>query len=115
MRRFIVVLLLAAFAAGVWSPADGQGETRLAAIEDVEFVAFVTGPDAPSQTDVTYDVYGTDLGSMFDLDGTLYIAFGDTFGCCLPPRAARAGKTGATTSWATPPTGSSKMASRWTA
>jgi hypothetical protein len=92
MRRFIVVLLLASFAAGMWSPADGQGETRLAAIEDVEFVAFVTGPDAPSQTDVTYDVYGTDLGSMFDLDGTLYIAFGDTFGCCLPREGGAGGE-----------------------
>jgi hypothetical protein len=82
MRRLIVLLLLAASSSVAWAPAASQGETRLAAVEDAELVAFVTGPEAPSQTDVTYDVYGTDLGSMFDLDGTLYIAFGDTFGCC---------------------------------
>jgi hypothetical protein len=29
-------------------------------------------------------VDGTDLGSMFTLDDRLYIAFGDTFGCCRP-------------------------------
>lgn len=56
----------------------------LLGVEDVEFVAWVTGPDSPNQTDINYDVDGTDLGSMFALDDTLYIAFGDTFGCCRP-------------------------------
>lgn len=56
----------------------------LQGVADVEFVGWVSGPESPSQTDVNYDVDGTDLGSMFDLDGTLYIAFGDTFSCCRP-------------------------------
>lgn len=62
----------------------------IGAIEDVEFVGFVTGPDSPNQTDVNYNVYGTDLGSMTLLGDQLFIAFGDTFGCC-PPAGGGAG------------------------
>lgn len=92
MRRLLVILVLAAIAAAASAPAAGQSATRLAGIEDVEFVGFVTGPDSPSQTDVNYDVTGTDLGSMFDMDGTLYIAFGDTFGCCPPADGGAGGE-----------------------
>lgn len=82
-----VLLLLNGF-----SGAAAQNETALQAIADVEFVAWLTGPESPSQTDIHYDVDGTDLGSMFALDGTLYIAFGDTFGCCRPAGGGAGGK-----------------------
>jgi len=63
----------------------------LRGVEDVEFVAWVTGPESPNRTDVHYDVDGTDLGSMFDFQGTLYMAFGDTFGCCRPSEGGAGG------------------------
>jgi hypothetical protein len=72
--------------------AHAQDEAVLSGIEDVEFVGWVTGPESPNQTDVHYDVDGTDLGSMFDLNGTLYIAFGDTFGCCRPAEGGSGGE-----------------------
>lgn len=75
---------------GVLSLVSAQDEPALDRIEAVEFVAWLTGPESVNQTDENYNVYGTDLGSMFDLNGTLYIAFGDTFGCC-PPKGGGAG------------------------
>lgn len=62
----------------------GQALTNQVSVVDIEFVAWLTGPESISQTDVNYDIDGTDLGSMFSLGDTLYIAFGDTFGCCRP-------------------------------
>ena len=70
--------------AGAVPVARGQQEVILKQVKNVEFVAWVTGPQSPNKTDTRFDVDGTDLGSMFDLNGTLYIAFGDTFGCCRP-------------------------------
>lgn len=86
--RLFLLVVLALF--GSISLAAAQDDTALDRIEDVEFVAWVTGPESANQTDENYNVYGTDLGSMFDLNGTLYIAFGDTFGCC-PPKNGGAG------------------------
>ena len=81
-----------------------QEGTALRGIEDVEFVAWVTGPELSNRTDANYDVDGTDLGSMVDLEGMVYIAFGDTFGCCRPIGAEPAARTGAGMRWHTPPT-----------
>lgn len=83
MRKGLALLLGVLMLGGAVATV-GQSDTVLQGVEDVEFVGWVSGPDSPSQTDVNYDVDGADLGSMFDLDGTLYIAFGDTFGCCRP-------------------------------
>lgn len=82
-----VALALAANRSGV----HAQETTLLRGVADVETVAWVTGPASPNQTDAHFNIYGTDLGSMFDLDGTLYIAFGDTFGCCLPKEGGAGG------------------------
>jgi hypothetical protein len=60
-------------------------------VTDVEFVGWVTGPELPNQTSDKYDVDGTDLGSMFAQGDTLYIAFGDTFGCCRPAEGGAGG------------------------
>jgi hypothetical protein len=41
-------------------------------------VAQLTGADSPNRTD-RFGVVGTDLGSMFEADGKVWFAFGDTF------------------------------------
>lgn len=71
--------------------AQDDPAPALAGVADVEFVQWVTGPDSPNHTDANYGVLGTDLGSMFDLNGTVYIAFGDTFGCCRPANGGGGG------------------------
>lgn len=93
MRRFWMALLLV-LAGGVMMAAaqDDDGAPVLTGIADVEFVQWVTGPDSPNHTDEGFGVLGTDLGSMFDLDGTLWIAFGDTFGCCRPAQGGGGGQ-----------------------
>ena len=67
-----------------FSTLSAQESQMLAGVDDVEFVAWVTGEDSPNQTLTNYGIDGTDLGSMFLRGDTLYLAFGDTFGCCLP-------------------------------
>ena len=49
----------------------------------------ITGEESINQTESRYDVGGTDLGSIFEFDGTYYYVFGDTFGAnsILPPGA----------------------------
>jgi hypothetical protein len=58
----------------------------LAAVTDVQTVARLIGPspDGINHTVANWDVRGADLGSMFDLDGKLYMVFGDTFGPPAP-------------------------------
>lgn len=50
-------------------------------------VALLTGQDSVNETEEKYDVGGTDLGSIFELDDQLYFVFGDTFGAdsVFPP------------------------------
>lgn len=40
----------------------------------------ITGPESPNDTGARWDVYGTDLGSVFWHRDRLYMLFGDTFG-----------------------------------
>jgi hypothetical protein len=47
-------------------------------------VAQLTGEESINQTLTRYGIAGTDLGHTFDMDGRLYMVFGDTFGCCIP-------------------------------
>ncbi len=58
-------------------------------------IAAITGQDSVNKTEELYDIKGTDLGSIFDMNGKLYYVFGDTFGADskLPPG------TGFTTNW----------------
>lgn len=44
-----------------------------------KLVMALTGPEAPADMQ-TPDVCGTDLGTMAEIDGTIVMAFGDTFG-----------------------------------
>ena len=81
--RLAFTLLIVALLAAPFASAQ-EPERALGGVTDVEFVAWVTGPNSPSQTDATFDIDGTDLGSMFAQGDTLYLAFGDTFSCCRP-------------------------------
>jgi hypothetical protein len=81
--RLGIAVLITLCVSVLSSQAQGD-DIALQRVEDVEFVAWVTGPDSVNQTDARWDVDGTDLGSMFAHGDTLYIAFGDTFGCCRP-------------------------------
>ncbi|NOG50687.1 MAG: DUF4185 domain-containing protein [Chloroflexi bacterium] len=97
MTRFLKIGGMAAVLLVLFSFAGAQNDTPdtepvLVGIEDVEFVAWLTGPEPENATDVNYDIDGTDLGSMFEMDGTLYIAFGDTFGCCRPSGGGAGGR-----------------------
>lgn len=86
---FLVIVLALAIAL---TASAQETDTALTGVADVEFVAWVTGPDSPNQTGARYDIDGTDLGSMFAAGDTLYIAFGDTFGCCRPAEGGAGGK-----------------------
>lgn len=72
MRRVLLTLLCAGAA---WT-AQAQGTIERI---EVERVAALTGPEAPSDM-ATPDVCGTDIGTMAEMNGRIYIAFGDTFG-----------------------------------
>lgn len=89
MRLVVLITLILIFTTLTVTAQDD--DTALQSIEDVEFVAWVTGPESVNQTDVNYDVDGTDLGSMFLHGDTVYIALGDTFGCCRPANGGAGG------------------------
>jgi hypothetical protein len=48
--------------------------------EDTYEITQLTGPESINRTDLHWNVFGTDLGSMFEHRGRTYMAFGDTFG-----------------------------------
>ncbi len=89
MRTWMALLLCWLMAGG--TEVVAQDLPVLTGIGEAEFVAWITGPESINRTDINYDVYGTDLGSMFTLGDTLYIAFGDTFGCCPPTNGGAGG------------------------
>lgn len=53
-------------------------------VESVTQIAKEIDPDGNNNTQAV-DICGADLGSMFDYNGRVYIAFGDSFGCPLDP------------------------------
>lgn len=65
-------------------PELPEKDRVLKAVKSVKQVAKLVGKDSINHTDEKWGVDGTDLGSMFDKDGKMYIVFGDTFGCCIP-------------------------------
>lgn len=97
----VVVLTCAALAActpisvpgGGTLPAPAEQSTAQAGepgvppplvVSNLELVAQLTSEESMNQTLTRYGIAGTDLGHMFDMDGRLYMVFGDTFGCCIP-------------------------------
>ena len=67
-------MLTAAFALLVSSPVLAQDYTVTSTL-----VKALTGPNAPGEMKVP-DICGTDLGTMAEVNGTIVLAFGDTFG-----------------------------------
>ena len=65
-------ILLATLLASPAALADGYSVTS-------ELVAPLTGPEAPSEMK-SFDLCGTDIGTMAEISGTIVLAFGDTFG-----------------------------------
>ncbi|RYE09622.1 MAG: DUF4185 domain-containing protein [Hyphomicrobiales bacterium] len=70
MRTALAALIIAA--AGTVAHAAGFDVRS-------ELVGPLTGPEAPSPMQ-GFDICGTDLGTMAEIDGRIVIAFGDTFG-----------------------------------
>jgi hypothetical protein len=66
--------LMLALLSLIASPAFGQEFTVTTTL-----VKPLTGPDSPSEMK-SFDICGTDIGTMAEVDGTIVIAFGDTFG-----------------------------------
>ena len=84
---FLIALILFSTLAS----ANVSAQNATIGVANVEFVGWVTGPRSLNQTDTRYRVDGTDLGSMFALGDTVYIAFGDTYACCRPPGGGAGG------------------------
>ena len=61
-----------------------ESSRALKELKNLQTVARLVGEGAINDTPGLWGVYGTDLGSLFDKDGRLYMVFGDTFGCCIP-------------------------------
>jgi hypothetical protein len=73
----LTTVLLALPAAAAPSTASTGWSVDL---DNTEQITRLTGPDSINDTGPKWNVYGTDLGSMFEHRGKVYLAFGDTFG-----------------------------------
>lgn len=58
---------------------DDHSLYRLAGVQNIHMVAYLTGEYSINQTKSLYAVGGTDLGVMINKGDTTYFAFGDTF------------------------------------
>lgn len=89
MKRFLCTLLVlliclpcAAMAQDedIWSlPNKSDTLTEGLILTKVDKVSQITGEDSPNKTLSRFDVWGTDLGSMTEMDGKVYLFGGDTF------------------------------------
>ena len=78
-RGLALALMGAALACPAAAEVHAQEAPRVLP-EETRPVTKITGPGPLNLTDQRWNVYGTDLGSMFELDGLIYMTFGDTFG-----------------------------------
>lgn len=90
--RLVRTLIFGLLALGVGALPALSAQTVLRSVSGLKRVARLTGENSINKTDSRWNVAGTDLGHMFDLDGTLYMVFGDTFGhgFVAPPGAGAA-------------------------
>ena len=85
-RRFLAGGAAFALAAGSGtllgsSKAIGQpGQGWTVNRGDTYEISQLTGPESINETHIRWNIYGTDLGHMFEHEGRLYMVFGDTFG-----------------------------------
>jgi hypothetical protein len=91
MDKSIAVFVAAIFTVVVLTTFTPSKPSSSSKVADVEFVAWVTGPQSPNWGTNHYDVDGTDLGSIFEMNNRLYMAFGDTYSCCRPLFSGGAG------------------------
>lgn len=93
--RVVIAMALSLPTIPASAPSAGAAQPVLSSVTGLKRVARLTGENSINQTDSRWNVAGTDLGHMFDMDGTLYMVFGDTFGHGLvaPPG------TGAAPDW----------------
>ncbi|GFP22618.1 hypothetical protein HKBW3S44_00849 [Candidatus Hakubella thermalkaliphila] len=61
------------------APLDRPPRVGLASVSNVYRVAQLTGDPSINNTNATASIWGTDLGSMFDHKGIVFLSFGDTF------------------------------------
>jgi len=71
--------------AAIWNLPNKADKLHTEALQtlkltDTTKVAQVTGEDSPNQTLTRFGVWGTDLGSMTEMNGRVYLFGGDTFG-----------------------------------
>jgi hypothetical protein len=74
----------AASPASVSVPILPAAQRALRQVSKVEQVARLVGPGALHDTSKRWGLDGADLGSLFDMDGKVYMVFGDSYGCCIP-------------------------------
>lgn len=65
-------------------PVLPEADRALAGASDVRMVARLVGEGSINDTPARFGLHGADLGSMFNKGDTLYMVFGDSFGCCIP-------------------------------
>lgn len=68
---------------GTVAPIQEEDAPAPLEVSDLTLIAQLTGEESINQTLTRYGIAGTDLGHTFDMDGRLYMVFGDTFGCCI--------------------------------
>lgn len=96
--KFLFALMLTLVFSPLFVRVNTMAQEPDITVTDVEFVEWVTGPESPNETDTRYNVYGTDLGSMFELDGTVSSHLAIPLAAANPLEAARAAEAGAATS-----------------
>jgi hypothetical protein len=101
-QKSISILALILLIGGVYYFFNNQQnsfstEKPMTKIKNIKIteIAPITGQDSINKTEDGFDIAGTDLGSMFEMEDKLYYVFGDTFGAgsVLPPG------TGTTSFW----------------
>ncbi len=93
LQKLLVGSLISVLSVASFADSDSVLSVRLTAgkhvpfvlkkVVDVQKIAQLTGADSINKTE-RYDVYGADLGSMFNQGDKTYLVFGDTFGLRPP-------------------------------
>jgi hypothetical protein len=72
------------------APSVGYASGDLVDLGNTYPIKKLIGPGSPNLTDAQWNVWGADLGSMFELGGRIYMTFGDTYGVPQPSDVAAA-------------------------
>ncbi len=87
-----IAVSLVAFASSCTTstPVASDSDLALRSVSTPELIARLTGHDSMNET-AQYNIAGTDLGSMFEHEGSIYFVFGDTFGSRSPGQIGAGG------------------------